>query len=140
MAREPITLWVEPTTRKTLTQLAATQRLSISKVAASYLESAVHDHGESVGAELVVPAVEAAVRREVAGMSDRLSRLLARNALESATTRRLLFNLLLEHGYNHDEAKNLNNAAWEKAVESLKRPLEALHEILAAGEVSYDAS
>lgn len=66
MAREPITLWVEPNTRKMLYHLAASQKVSVSKVAASYLEQAVNDHAESV-----VPAV----RCEVAAMSDRLARL-----------------------------------------------------------------
>ena len=130
MAREPLTVWVDPKARQTLCNLAAAQRLSVSKVAAAYLERAVSDHAETVGAELVVPAVEAAVRREVAGMSDRLARLQARTALESATARRLLFNLLLESGYRPDEARSLNDAAWQKSVESLKRPLEAIHELL----------
>ena len=106
------------------------RNVSASAVAAAYLERAVNDHAETVGAELVVPAVEAAVRREVAGMSDRLAQLQARTALESATARRLLFNLLLESGYRPDEARGLNDAAWQKSVESLKRPLEAIHELL----------
>ena len=140
MAREPITLWVEPNTRKTLCHLAASQKVSVSKVAASYLEHAVSNHAESVGAELVVPAVEAAVRREVAARSDRLARLQARTALESATARRLVFNLLLVSGYGAGEARSLNDAAWQKAVESLKRPLEAIQELLGAGEATRDPS
>ena len=138
MAREPLTLWIEPKSRKTLCDLAASRNLSVSKVAAAYLERAVNDHAESVGAELVVPAVEAAVRREVAGMSDRLARLQARTALESATARRLLFNLLLASGYESGEARGLNDAAWQKAVESLKRPLEAIQEVLSTVEVTHD--
>lgn len=138
MAREPLTLWIDPKSRKTLCDLAASRNLSVSKVAAAYLEQAVNDHAEAVGAELVVPAVEAAVRREVAGMSDRLARLQARTALESATARRLVFNLLLVSGYGPQEARGLNDAAWQKAVESLKRPLEAIHELLDAAEVTRD--
>lgn len=138
MAREPLTIWVEPNARKTLCNLAASQRVSVSKVAAAFLEQAVNNHAESVGAELVVPAVEAAVRREVAGMSDRLARLQARTALESATSRRLLFNLLLVSGYQPQEARGLNDAAWQKAVESLKRPLEAIQEVLSTTGVTHD--
>jgi hypothetical protein len=44
-------------------------------------------------------------------MSDRLAHLIARTALESATARRLVFQLLVRR-LTTDEARRLNQAAW----------------------------
>jgi hypothetical protein len=54
-------------------------------------------------------------------MSDRLAHLLARTALEAATTRRLVFQLLTRH-LTPEEARRLNQAAWTGSVDSLRNP------------------
>jgi hypothetical protein len=60
-------------------------------------------------------------------MSDRLAHLIARTARESATARRLVFQLLVQQ-LTTDEARRLNQAAWTGSVDSLRKPTEGLGE------------
>ena len=116
--------------------LAAQNEISVSEATAQTLQRAVQDRAaEGVGAELLLPAVRGAVRREVARMGDRLAHLMVRSALEGATGRRLLFQLLAEE-IGPEEANLRNRSAWTASVESLKKPAEGLREIL--GEASED--
>jgi hypothetical protein len=62
---------------------------------------------------------------------------MGRSALESATGRRLLFQLLAEE-MGQEEANRRNRAAWMASVQSLKKPAEGLREIL--GEAPVDAA
>ena len=74
-------------------------------------------------------AVQGVVKREVGRMSDRLAHLLARTALEAATARRLVFQLLTRH-LTPEEARRLNQAAWTGSVDSLRKPAQGLRELL----------
>jgi hypothetical protein len=62
-------------------------------------------------------------------MSDRLAHLLARTALEAATARRLVFQLLA-HSLTPAEAPRLNQAAWTGSVDALRKPAQGLRELL----------
>ena len=88
---------------------------------------------------MLLPAVRGAVRREVGRMSDRLAHLLARSALESATGRRLLFQLLAEE-FGQEEANRRNRATWTAGVQSMKKPAEGLREILDKAPVDATAA
>ena len=68
-------------------------------------------------------------------MSDRVSHLLARAALEAATTRRLLYQLLVRE-VGAEEARRLNQAAWTGSVDSLRKPAEGLRDILGPRQAS----
>ena len=106
---------------------AAMQRVSVSRVVASYFEAAVTHKVDTIGASLVSAAVEAAVQRELASLSDRLAQLTARGVLEASTTRRLLFKELVNvHGLSVEAAKSLNDSAWQRSVAALQQPLETL--------------
>jgi len=136
LAKVKITAWVDERTAGVLRALAAQDEISVSEATAQTLQSAVQDRAaEGVGAELLLPAVRGAVRREVARMGDRLAHLMVRSALEGATGRRLLFQLLAEE-IGPEEANLRNRSAWTASVESLKKPAEGLREIL--GEASED--
>lgn len=136
LAKVKITAWVDERTAGVLRALAAQHEISVSEATAQTLQRAVEDRAaEGVGTELLLPAVKGAVRREVARMGDRLAHLMARSALESATGRRLLFQLLAEE-IGRDEANLRNRSAWTASVESLKKPAEGLREVL--GEASED--
>jgi hypothetical protein len=141
LAKVKITAWVDERTAGVLRALAAQNEISVSEATAQTLQRAVEDRAaEGVGAELLLPAVKGAVRREVARMGDRLAHLMARSALESATGRRLLFQLLAEE-IGPEEANLRNRSAWTASVESLKKPAEGLREILGEaprGEISAD--
>jgi len=68
-------------------------------------------------------------------MADRFANLLVRGALESAATRRTVYQLLVEE-FGTEDAKRRNEAAWSGSVESLRRPARGLRELL--GEVARD--
>ncbi len=109
---------------------AAQHEISMSEVVAQTLQEAVRDEAaEGVGTELLLPAVRATVRREVGRMSDRLSHLMARSALESAADRRALYQILVKE-FGQEQAREINRRSWVQSVESLKRPAEGLREIL----------
>jgi len=136
LAKVKITAWVDERTAGVLRALAAQNEISVSEATAQTLQRAVKDRAaEGVGAELLLPAVRGAVRREIARMGDRLAHLMVRSALEGATGRRLLFQLLAEE-IGPEEANLRNRSAWTASVESLKTPAEGLREIL--GEASED--
>ena len=135
MSKVKITTWVDEGTAKVLRGLAAQHGVSLSEVCARNLRRSVEDHAEGVGAEIVVPAVRAAVRREVGRMSDRLAHLLARSALESAAGRRVAYQILVGE-LGAEGARDANEAAWKGSVASLKRPAQGLREIL--GELAAE--
>ena len=128
-----ITTWVTRDALRSLRDLAAAHKLTVSQVAADILERGLRERAETAGLGLLGPAVQGVVRREVGRMSDRLAHLIARTALESATARRLVFQLLVRQ-LTTDEARRLNQAAWTGSVDSLRKPSEGLREILGPRE------
>jgi hypothetical protein len=133
VSKVKITTWVDERTASAIKGLAAQHGVSVSEMCAQLLRREVEeDAAGGVGAEILLPAVRAAVRREVGRMSDRLAQLLARSALESAAARRVAFQLLAEE-LGVEEANRRNQAAWRGSVESLKKPAEGLREILEEG-------
>lgn len=130
MSKVKITTWVDERTAGILRAQAAQHEVSISETCARTLQAAVKDEAaEGVGAELLLPSVRAAVRREVGRMSDRLSNLIVRAALESAADRRAMYQILVED-FGQERAAEINRRAWAQSVESLKKPAEGLREIL----------
>src|SRR5215216_1627668 len=137
MSKIKITTWVDERTASAIKGLAAQHGVSVSELCAEKLKASVEEDGGAVGMEVLLPAVRGTVRREVGRMSDRLAQLMSRSALESATGRRLLFQLLAEE-LGQEEANRRNRAAWTASVQSVKKPAEGLREIL--GEAPVDAA
>lgn len=130
MSKVKVTTWVDERTAGILRARAAQNEVSMSEACAQTLQAAVKEEAaEGVGAELLLPSVRAAVRREVGRMSDRLSHLMARSALESAADRRALYQILVRE-FGQEQAAEINRRAWAQSVESLKKPAEGLREIL----------
>jgi hypothetical protein len=132
-----VTTWVTRDTLRALREVAAAHHLTVSQVAAEILERGLKERAETAGLGLLGPAVEGVVKREVGRMSDRLAHLIARTALESATTRRLVFQILARQ-LTTDEARRLNQAAWTSSVDSIRKPAEGLREILGPRENPKD--
>jgi len=128
-----LSTWVPYETLRALREQAAAHHLTVSQIAAEILERGLREQAETAGLGLLGPAVQGVVKREVGRMSDRLAHLIARTALESATSRRLVFQLLAR-SLTPDEARKLNQAAWTSSVDSLRKPAEGLREILGPRE------
>ena len=128
-AKTKVTTWVGRDVLRSLRDVAAAHHLTVSRVAAEILERGLKERAETAGLGLLGPAVQGVVKREVGRMSDRLAHLLARTALESATTRQLVFQLLVR-SLTAEEARRLNQAAWTNSVDSLRKPAQGLQELL----------
>lgn len=63
-------------------------------------------------------------------MSNRLAHLLARTALEAATTRRLLHVHLYRGQLSEHEAKALHQEAWTRSVRSLTQASPAVEQVV----------
>ena len=132
MSKRKLTIWVDESTDQRVRDLAAMHNLTLSETAGSYLEQAIRAKAETLGMDLLTPIIEAAVRREVGRMSERLARLLARTALEAASTRRIVYNQLIRQGVDAETAKAINDQSWQRSVESLNKPLAAVDELIRA--------
>jgi hypothetical protein len=131
-AKTKVTTWVGRDVLRGLREVAAAHHLTVSQVAAEILERGLKERAETAGLGMLGPAVQGVVKREVGRMSDRLAHLLARTALESASTRRLVFQILARQ-LTTEEARWLNQAAWTSSVDSLRKPAQGLREILGPG-------
>lgn len=134
MSKVKVTTYVDERTAGILRARAAQNEISMSEACSRTLQAAVKDEAaEGVGTELLLPSVRAAVRREVGRMSDRLSNLLARSALESAADRRALYQLLVRE-FGKEQAAEINRQAWMQSVQSMRKPAEGLREVLGERE------
>ena len=86
MGKVKVTTWVDERTVDVVRGLAAQNGVSMSEMCAEMLRVSVAERAGEVGAELLLPALRGAIRREVAKMSDRLAHLSSRGAYESAAT------------------------------------------------------
>jgi hypothetical protein len=132
--REKLTLWVEAETVKSLRAMAGANKVTLSQVAAKYLELAVSQKAETAGTELVVPALEAAINRASRQLGDRLANLLARTALEATTGRRMVLQLMMAE-FGDDKARSMTESAWSSSLDTLKKPSEGVRELLGTADV-----
>jgi len=128
-AKTKVTTWVGRDVLRSLRDVAAAHHLTVSQVASEILERGLREQAETAGLGLLGPAIEGVVKREVGRMSDRLAHLLARTALEAATARRLVFQILVRQ-FTAEEARRLNQAAWTGSVDSLRKPAQGLQALL----------
>ena len=132
MGKVRIAVHLSPETFQALKAMAQAHRPPVGRMAAHKLEQAVQEQQDDVAVSLFLPAVEAAIRREVARAANRLAHLLARSALEVSTVRRLLYHELLQSGMDRGQARLLHDQLWYQSVQRLKQPLAEVEEILAA--------
>jgi nucleotide-binding universal stress UspA family protein len=131
MAKVKMTVWVSDSAARAIRELAEARGSTVSQVAARELEKIIEGDAAQVGVGPVVDRVERAVTREVARMTERLSTLLARTALEAAADRRSLFQLMVKE-FGEEKARSIMQSSWTAAVASLRKPAEGIREILAA--------
>lgn len=132
MAKVKVFLRLTPEAFRALEAMAHARGLSRGRLAAHLLEQAIEQQQDDAAVTLFLPAVEAAIRREVARAANRLAHLLARTALEVSTVRRLLYHELLHSGMDRAQARSLHDQLWYQSVQRLKQPLAEVEEILSA--------
>lgn len=130
--KEKITAWVDGDLLEKLKGIAAESDLTASEVVNALLRKAVmHSQSERfwdvAGAQL-----ERRIKTEVSSLGDRLARLMARTALEAASTRELVTTDLLAR-HDREEVKVWREAAWKRAVDGVRKPSRAVAELLGEG-------
>ena len=128
-AKQKLTIWVKPRTAEYIRYQAQHKNLTISEAADALLETAFREDAEVTGAELISVALKNEMRREFGGLGNRMTNLLARAALEGISARYMAYQLLAD-GRGEEEAKAANRAAWNYAVNQLKRPSAPFRELL----------
>ena len=126
--KKRVTLWVHPTEAQRLEQLAKVSGTTLSQMGAELLTRALAD-GDTLYAAQAQRAIEGVIREEIQSFSERYAHLLARTALEAATTRRMLLNDLSSR-VGSEAALSLNERSWQGSVESLKKPSEGVRSLL----------
>lgn len=112
----------------TLKQLAKEQNTSYSSLVDEYLGFALMAKEEKLAAELLGPKLQTIIKKEVRAMADRMAFLLSRAALEAATSKQLIFQLLVKE-FGVEKAFGFRDKAWQVSVDELKKPLKALEEM-----------
>ena len=128
--KKQMTVWLPEKVETALRSFAATQGLKLSEVACSFIESGLSGRAQSAGVDLIAPAVERAVARELSKFAARSSRLMARAALEASTARRLTARVLGESPKYKDKMLEVGERAWRDSVESLRKPGKELASVI----------
>lgn len=128
-AKKKLTIWVKPRTDEYIRYQAQSKGLTVSEAADALLETAFREDSEISGAELISVSLKNEMRREFGGLSNRIASLLARAALESISTRYMVYQLIASTR-GEPEAKSKNRAAWNYAVSQLRRPSQAFRDLL----------
>ena len=130
MAKEKLTVWADQRVVAALKQLAVQRGVSLSETTAEVLRCAVDDAAEEIGADLLGPRLEAAIRREVTRMADRLAYLGSVAAIESSTARRMAMDQLVRNR-GLEEGKRVSSEARKAAVRALReKPDTLLQDVL----------
>lgn len=128
MPKVKVTVWLEDKFVVIVDNLAQTNGLSRSAVIAEYLERSLREKGEQAGLDLIVPVLREDIRKQFSNLGDRITALLYRTALESATGHSLMYTEAV-HRLGETHAKTLHRQAHQAALERIKRPIEALEKL-----------
>ena len=128
MPKVKTTVWLEDKYVAIVDDLAQTNGLSRSAVIADYLERSLRDKGEQAGLDLIVPVLREDIRKQFSSLGDRITGLLYRTALESATGHSLIYNESV-HRLGETHAKTLHHQAHQAALGRIKHPIEALEKV-----------
>jgi hypothetical protein len=122
----------------TLRQLARDQHTSYSALVDEYLGFALFTKEEKLATELLGPRLQTTIRKEVRMMADKMFHFLSRAALDSATSKQLVFQLLVKE-FGSERAFDFRDQAWKVSLDDLKKPLEAFESILNSSKSEDDS-
>jgi hypothetical protein len=121
--RTKVSIFIPEEVENYLKREADAQKVSFSSLASDYLELGVKARQELGLTELLGPKLQATIKQEFRGVADRLTNLMSRAALNTASNKQLIFQLLVKE-FGSDKAFSYRDKAWQVAVNELKKPLE----------------
>lgn len=131
MPKTKLTIWVGEEAAQRLKHLATLEHLTLSEYGGVLLARGVAQRSDELAADLIGARVDAAVRREVGRMSDRLATLTVQGALEAGAARRLLLSQIAGQA-GEEVARTLSQQAWNDTRDRLRTPSAAVKELLGA--------
>lgn len=131
-AKDRITLYMSAKLIRSLKELAHARGVSLNELGGELLTRSLEREVEGAGMSILLPELELMFKTELARAVERMIRLHVRGTLESMTNRRILTNFMHKSGIDRKIVTEVNEAAYQSAVRSLKAPLEDLQEIIEA--------
>jgi hypothetical protein len=126
-------LWVSPIVKAELQRIAKLEGLSVSKVGSALLEKALQQHIDLHYSALLQPVIEASIRKEMQGMSNRFAWLITRNVFAAEQTRSLVTNILgRQSGMTEETLKTILAMTKRTAKGTLTRRNPELEGLIAA--------
>jgi hypothetical protein len=129
MPKKQTTTWLDQAVYEQVRLDAGLRGITISECIALHMRNSVLDTSTKPGIEEVVRQLALTVQRRDAAFEQRLASLTSRAAIEAGASRRLLVQLLVRET-SPDKAKILSEAAWNAAVESHRKPVAGLFELV----------
>lgn len=147
MAKIPKSVKLDPELVRQIEKVAESAGVSFNSVVEDLLVQGLAEQESEIAASFLVPKIEDVVNLAVTRQFDRLSKLLARTAIESSISARLVLMLYglgeeeRKQGFTTEALRQLRQEAWAFAFQALKRGNREVMEVLAAvlGEESASA-
>ena len=123
------TIRIDEKLDKKIREIAEREDSSFTKVAEHLMEVGLTKTKETLGVTLLNNAIDRILSRHFKTLGDRLSRLLARNLIESLANRSLTLQVLAYH-YDGETARAYNQKSYEQAIKSSTKRIEDLEEAI----------
>jgi hypothetical protein len=123
--RVPTELWTG------LKEVARANHMTLTDLCEGILEDGVRRRTLTPGITYLMPEVHLLLESQLKAMEERFARLLARTAIETGTSKRLLMNLIVAtDNATQEELKEAHELAWEQSHAAIRRPLESIDELV----------
>jgi len=123
------TIRIDSKLEEQIREIAEREDSSFTKVAEHLMQVGLTKTKETLGVTLLNNAIDTILSRHFKTLADRISRLLARNLLESIANRSLTIQLVSHHK-GEDAARAFNQEAYKAAVQHSKKRIDAFEEAI----------
>lgn len=114
-----------------LKEVARANSMTLTDLCEGILEEGVRRRTLTPGITYLMPEIHILLESQLNAMEERFARLLARTAIETGTSKRLLMNLIVAtENATQEELKEAHELAWEQSHAAIRRPLESIDELV----------
>ena len=126
-----ITVRVPISTHLMLKELALSEKSNVSELSREILIEAMRREKWQDGKDPILEDIRKILLSHTSKLETRLTRLMARGAIDAGTIRRLVVHLLVKSEmHSQDEAQEIDEEAYDMARKNLHNPLEAIDELM----------
>lgn len=138
MAKVPKSMKLDAELARQIEKLAGSAGVSFNSVVEDLLLQGISEQESEIAASFLIPKIEDVVNAALTRQFDRLGKLMARTAIESSISARLvlvLYSLGEEErrkGFSTQALRQLREEAWAYSFQALRRGNREVMEVLAA--------